>query len=65
MEYKNCEANGVPSEHVKALDLPLSAFMSIYCSCGRIVTLDRSKMRLKLDLGKELQCMSCRNARIS
>lgn len=39
--------------------------MSVYCTCGRIVILDRSEMRIKLSLGKELQCMTCRNARIS
>lgn len=42
-----------------------SAMMSVYCNCGRIVVQDRSEMRLKLELGKELQCMTCRNARIS
>jgi len=39
--------------------------MCVYCACGRIVALDRSEMQLKLSLGKELQCTSCRNARIS
>ena len=39
--------------------------MCVYCACGRIVALDRSEMMLKLSLGKELQCTSCRNARIS
>ena len=42
-----------------------SMMMSVYCSCGRIVVLDRSDMKLKLSLGKQLECMSCRNARIS
>lgn len=49
---------------------PLDAFdddlaMSVYCKCGRIVIQDRSEMRLRLSLGKELECMSCRNIRIS
>lgn len=39
--------------------------MSVYCECGRIVIQDRSGMKLRLILGKELECMSCRNARIS
>ena len=39
--------------------------MCVYCSCGRIVALDRTEMQLKLALGKELQCTSCRNRRIS
>lgn len=39
--------------------------MCVYCACGRIVALDRSGMRLKLSLGKVLECMSCRNKRIA
>lgn len=38
--------------------------MSVYCSCGSIVVLDRSEMRLRLSLGKELECPACRNVRI-
>ncbi len=41
------------------------AAMSVYCQCGHIVILDRAEMKVKLNLGKELECMSCRNARIS
>ncbi len=53
----------VPSCKLDTLmDGPL---MSVYCKCGRIVVLDRSEMRLKLSLGKDLQCMKCRNMRIS
>lgn len=43
--------------------LPFSE-MSVYCSCGRIVALDRAEMDVKMNLGKELQCMQCRNIRI-
>ena len=51
---------------LRTLDnMAANAVMSVYCNCGRIVVLDRSEMRLKLSLGKELECMSCRNARIS
>lgn len=39
--------------------------MSVYCSCGNIVSLDYRKMSLKLLLGKDLQCTKCRNLRIS
>lgn len=46
-------------------DLSGDSAMSVYCQCGRIVILDRSEMKLKLSLGKELECMACRNARIS
>ncbi|MDO5862548.1 MAG: hypothetical protein Q4Q58_07150 [Thermoplasmata archaeon] len=42
-----------------------ASMMSVYCSCGRIVVLDRNEMRLRLRLGKELECTSCRNQRIS
>lgn len=52
--------------YMRTLDAMASAaMMSVYCTCGRIVILDRAEMKLKLDLGKELQCMTCRNARIS
>lgn len=52
--------------HITALDafMPISR-MSVYCKCGRVVVQDRSEMKVKLELGKELQCMSCRNIRIS
>ena len=50
----------------KTLDSAASSMMmSVYCSCGRIVILDRADMKRKLSLGKELECMTCRNARIS
>lgn len=38
--------------------------MSVYCTCGRIVALDRAEMEIKIRLGKQLQCMQCRNIRI-
>ncbi len=39
--------------------------MSVYCSCGRIVNLDRDEMDLRISLGKQLECSKCRNQRIS
>ena len=39
--------------------------MSVYCSCGRIVNLDRDEMNVRIALGKELECSKCRNQRIS
>ncbi len=39
--------------------------MSVYCTCGRIVILGKAEMKTRLELGKELECMSCRNRRIS
>ena len=38
--------------------------MSVYCTCGRIVALDRADMEMKISLGKKLQCMHCRNIRL-
>ena len=43
----------------------LSRMKKIYCKCGCIIGLDSSQMKLKLKLGKELECTECRNARIS
>ena len=43
----------------------LSKMKKIYCKCGRIIGLDYSQMKLKLALGKELECTECRNARIA
>lgn len=52
--------------HLRTLDrMAGDSAMSVYCECGRIVILDRSEMKLRLSLGKELECMTCRNARIS
>jgi hypothetical protein len=41
------------------------SFMKIYCACGKIVDLDRKAMNIKKSLKKELECTTCRNARIS
>ncbi len=58
--YASCNKN------LRTLDrISGNATMSVYCECGRIVILDRAEMKLRLSLGKELECMSCRNARIS
>ena len=38
---------------------------TIYCRCGRIVGMDSAIMKLKLSLGKNLECPMCRNERIS
>jgi hypothetical protein len=45
--------------------VPAGSMMNVYCNCGRIVWLDRSSMILKLSMGKSLECMQCRNRRIS
>ena len=43
---------------------PITRGMSVYCSCGRIMDLDRQEMEFKICLGKELECSRCRNERI-
>ena len=43
----------------------LSRMKKIYCRCGRIIGLDSSQVKLKMKLGKELECTECRNVRIS
>ena len=40
-------------------------FSIIYCSCGRIVNIDRRICAVKKHLGKQLECASCRNRRIA
>ncbi len=39
--------------------------MGVYCACcGSIVILARQEMNVRMMLGKELECSSCRNRRI-
>ena len=42
-----------------------SGMKKVYCACGCILDLDRSYFDRRMDLGKELECMHCRNLRIS
>ncbi len=52
--------------YIRTLDtMHPCGLMKIYCACGRIVDLDKKEMGLKLSLKKDLECVSCRNARIS
>ncbi|MDR2866442.1 MAG: hypothetical protein LBV13_03450 [Methanomassiliicoccaceae archaeon] len=37
----------------------------IYCNCGNIVSLDRNVVRIKKELKKKVECMGCRNHRVS
>lgn len=37
----------------------------VYCPCGCIVDLDKNVIKIKQNLGKIIECMSCRNSRIS
>ncbi|MCQ2056070.1 MAG: hypothetical protein MJY64_01160 [archaeon] len=43
----------------------LSKMKKVFCKCGEIIDFDSSQMLIKLYLGKELECPSCRNARVS
>lgn len=43
----------------------IGGMKTIYCKCGCIVAVDSSQTKLKLLLGKELECPQCRNQRIS
>ncbi len=54
-----------PSTIVTFNVVGMTKMKKIYCKCGRIIGLDYSQMKLKLALGKELECTECRNARIS
>lgn len=53
--YRTCTLDTVGSR----------SFLKIYCSCGRIVGLDKNEMQIKKKLGKDLECARCRNIRIS
>jgi len=46
-------------------NIRIEGMMNVYCECGRIVWLDRLEMGLKLRIGKSLECITCRNKRIS
>lgn len=46
-------------------DLPFNSMTKVYCRCGRIIGLDSGQMELKKSLNKNVECIECRNARIS
>ena len=51
---------------VRTIDGALPRDMSrIYCKCGNIVSLDKLTVRRKKKLKKNIECMICRNFRIS
>lgn len=52
--------------HVDMLDGVSSFSMKkVYCPCGRIMDLDISYFNRRLGLGKPVECVRCRNIRIS
>ncbi len=64
VNHSGCYAmNHIKPYHLDVFDEKSS--MSVYCKCGRIVILGRAEMKTRLELGKELECVSCRNRRIS
>ena len=40
------------------------AMKKIYCTCGRIVDIDRDYFDMRMRLGKQVECRFCRNIRI-
>ncbi len=46
----------------KIWDAPMK---KVYCKCGCIVDLDGSYLDRRLMLGKSIECIHCRNSRIS
>ena len=42
-----------------------SKMKKIYCACGSIVDLDGEYLTRRLKLSKEVECVHCRNLRIS
>ena len=58
----------VPADdlHVQAFkDTGLDSFTKIYCTCGRIVDIDRETYCRRVSLHKPVECNRCRNRRIS
>ncbi|MDR0778966.1 MAG: hypothetical protein LBE48_05995 [Methanomassiliicoccaceae archaeon] len=57
---------GCQMTRVTTIDSVRSCDMSkIYCECGNIVSIDRSMVRMKKSLKKNVECSICRNHRIS
>ena len=51
----------------RALDLPAlgkGSMRKIYCTCGRIVDIDSGYFKIRMGLGKSLECSFCRNQRV-
>jgi hypothetical protein len=46
-------------------DASTKTLAKIYCACGKIVDLDKSVIKVKHSLKKEVECTVCRNLRIS
>ena len=51
----------------RALDflaLGKGSMRKIYCTCGRIVDIDSGYFKIRMGLGKSLECSFCRNQRV-
>ena len=65
-DYKSNRLITLGSANICTLDNAGSrSFVKVYCSCGRIVDLDKKMMAVKRSLKKDVECTACRNARIS
>ena len=54
-------------DHTRPLDfltMGRGTMRKIYCTCGRIVDIDRSYFSIRTNLGKQVECSRCRNHRI-
>ncbi len=51
-------------QYAMLFDDNASNFTKIYCSCGRIVNIDRKSCSVKRKLHKTIECAVCRNLRI-
>ncbi|MGN1044715.1 MAG: hypothetical protein ACI4Q9_02010 [Candidatus Methanomethylophilaceae archaeon] len=49
----------------RRLDMGPVSMKKVYCPCGCIVDLDKSYFERRLTLGKDPECVHCRNIRIS
>ena len=67
--YVSCEPGfGIhaPLNGVFALSgTGISDYTKIFCTCGRITDIDTQTYRRRLGMHKQIECVHCRNARIS
>ena len=46
------------------LSLGACPMKKIYCTCGSIVDVDKDYFRMRMNLGKSVECPHCRNIRV-
>lgn len=52
-------------QNSRLYDAGPNSFKKIYCTCGRIVDIDRGEFETKIRLHKTIECAYCRNIRIA